>query len=65
MTSGAAGALDVVEELTLGVIGDLPPFDRGGRVGAFEAGGEGTGFFGALLAVFWRDWSWFPFSFRP
>jgi hypothetical protein len=28
VTTGAAGALDVVKELTLGVIGDLPPFDR-------------------------------------
>jgi hypothetical protein len=44
VTSGAAVALDVVEELTLGVVGDLSPFDRGGRVGAFEAGGKGTGF---------------------
>ena len=44
MTAGAAVAFDVIEELTLCVIGDLFPFDRGGRVGAFEAGGESTGF---------------------
>jgi hypothetical protein len=44
VTSGAAIALDVIKELTLGVVGDLSPVDRGGRVGAFEAGGKSTGF---------------------
>jgi hypothetical protein len=42
---GASVAFDVVKELTLGIVGDLPPFNRGGRVGAFETRGEGTGFF--------------------
>jgi hypothetical protein len=37
MASSAAIGLDVVEELALGVIGYLAPFDRRGRVGSFQA----------------------------
>jgi hypothetical protein len=37
MASSAAIGLDVVEELALGVVGDLAPFDRRGRVGSFQS----------------------------
>ncbi len=59
VTSGAAVALDVVEELTLGVVGDLPPFDRAGS-GRLRPEGKALGFSRAgrkLRTVFWRDWS--------
>jgi hypothetical protein len=32
--------LDVIEKLALGIIGDFPAVDSGGRVGTFKAGRE-------------------------
>ncbi len=45
VASSAAISLDVVEQLALGVVGYVSPFDRRGRVGSFEAGRETALFF--------------------
>jgi hypothetical protein len=39
----ATVCLDVIEQLALGIVGDLSAVDRGGSVGAFEAGREAGG----------------------
>ena len=61
----AAVRLDVIEQLALSIAGDFSAVDRGGRVGAFEAGWEAGGLLvgrRGSRAVFWRDWSLSFFS---